>query len=116
MKLRGRGRRNLWVLARDGGKDLMTLFGAGGDKALPVFGFEEEARMYLRLLGREGEWRIREATVGELAQLLRGPYAEVEKVALDPVPAGVNSSGPMDIAWPSRENFLGAFRASSGDG
>ncbi len=93
----------------------MTLSDGKGE-ALPIFGFEEEARMYLRLLGEEGDWGIREITVEELAPLLRGPYGSVGKVALDPVPAGVNSSGPLDVAWPSRERFLGSFRALSGDG
>lgn len=95
--------------------DLMTLSDGSGEEALPVFGFEDEARLYLRLLGMEGEWKIREATVGELAPLLRGPYAGVGKVALDPVPEGVNSSGPLDVAWPSPEEFLGSFRVPAGD-
>ena len=113
--MRDRERRTLWVLARDGGDDMMTLCDGSGE-ALPVFGFEDEARMYLRLLGGEGEWGTRETSVEELAPLLRGPYEGVGKVALDPVPAGVNSSGPLDVAWPSREKFLGSFRALPGDG
>ncbi|QIN77597.1 hypothetical protein GBA65_02695 [Rubrobacter marinus] len=115
MPVGGRGRRSLWVLAGDGEADLMTLSDGDGGEALPVFGFEEEARMYLQLLGKRGEWKVREAEVGELARLLRGPYAGVGRVALDPVPAGVNSSGPLDVAWPSREGFLGSFRAPSHD-
>ena len=109
--MRGRESRNLWVLSRDGASDLMTLSDGSGGEALPVFGFEEEGSMYLRLLGREGEWGIREATLEELARLLRGPYAGVGKVALDPVPAGVNSSGPLDVAWSSCDEFLETFRA-----
>ncbi len=115
MTVGDRKRRTIWVLARDGDADLMTLSDGDGGEALPIFGFEQEARLFLRLLGREGEWRLRETTVGELAPLLRGPYAGIRKVALDPVPEGVNSSGPLDVAWPSRENFLGAFRSQSGD-
>lgn len=109
--MQGRERRNLWVLSRDGANDLMTLSDGRGGVALPVFGFREEGSMYLRLLGQEGEWGIREATVGELARLLRGPYAGVGKVALDPVPVGVNSSGPLDVAWPSCDEFLESFQA-----
>lgn len=89
---------------------MMTLSDGSGGEALPVFGFREEGSMYLRLLGREGEWGIREATVEELARLLRGPYAGVGKVALDPVPVGVNSSGPLDVVWSSRDEFLESFR------
>ena len=105
-----RGRRTLWVLAGEGETDLMTVSDGDGE-ALLVFGFEAEARLYLLLLGIEDRWRVRETTVGELAPLLRGPYAGVGKVALDPVPEGVNSSGPLDVAWPDREQFLHAFRA-----
>lgn len=89
----------------------MTLADGGDGDALLVFGFEEEAGMFLRLLGVEGRWGVREATVGELAPLLRGPYRGVGKVALDPVPDGVNSSGPLDVVWTSAEDFLGAFGA-----
>lgn len=89
----------------------MTLSDGSGGEALPVLGFREESSMYLRLLGREGEWGIREATVEELARLLRGPYAGVGKeVALDPVAVGVNSSGPLDVVWSSCDGFLESFR------
>ena len=113
MTVGDRKRGTFWVLARDGDVDLMTLSDGSGGEALPVFGFEQEAKLYLRLLGREGEWGLQETTVGKLAPLLRGPLSGVGMVALDPVPEGVNSSGPLDVAWPSREDFLGAFRAPS---
>lgn len=109
MTARDRGKRTFWVLARNGAGGLMTLTDGDGE-ALPVFGFEEEARMYLRLLGREEGWNIRETTVEELEPLLRGPHEGVGRVALDPVPVGANSSGPLDVAWPSRERFLSSFR------
>ena len=113
MAVGDRKRQTFWVLEGDG--DLMTISDGNDGVALPVFGFEQEARLFLRLLNREGEWGLRETTAGELAPLLRGPYSGVGMVALDPVPQGVNSSGPLDVAWPSREEFLGAFRARSGD-
>lgn len=108
MEIRGKG--GLWVLTRDGDADLVTLRDRKGAEALPVFGFEDEARMYVLLLGRGAEWGIRETTAGELAPLLRGPYSGVERIALDPVPTGVDCSGPLDVAWPNREDFLHAFR------
>ena len=116
MIARGMEERTLWVLASDDANGRLMTLSDGSGEALPVFGFEDEARMYLSLLGREGEWEIRQARVEELARLLRGPYAGVGKVALDPVPAGVNSSGPLDVAWRSREDFLETFRSLSGDG
>lgn len=106
----------MWVLVRDGSLDLVTLPDRSGGEALAVFGFEDEARMFLLLLGKAEEWEARETSLEELAPLLRGPYAGVGKVALDPVPVGVDSSGPMDVVWSSREDFLGAFGRSAGDG
>ena len=57
-----------------------------GAEALAVFGFEEEAEMYLRLRGLEVGWWVRETTRGELVSILYGPCAHVGRVTLDPPP------------------------------
>ena len=58
---------------------------ASCEKALPVFSFEEEARMFLELGALDG-WRVREPAVGKLTSVLFGPCAGVRRVALDPLP------------------------------
>jgi hypothetical protein len=56
-----------------------------GRRALSVFSFEEEARLFQRL-GTRGGWWVRETGVGKLLSVLYGPCREVELVALDPLP------------------------------
>jgi hypothetical protein len=53
---------------------------------LPVFSFQEEGELFLRLEATAADWWARETTTGELVSLLLGPCARVEKVALDPLP------------------------------
>ena len=57
---------------------------ADGRRVLPVFSFEEEANLYLRL-GMPGGWRVRQTEGGELLSLLYCLCNKVELVALDPI-------------------------------
>jgi hypothetical protein len=84
------GRVAYWIIAkRDGGHmRLLTIALDGSGEALPVFGFEEEAEMFLWLEGLDSGWRVRETSSGELVSLLYGSYARVGLVALDPLPPG----------------------------
>lgn len=83
-----RGRVAYWVLAKRGGSQVQPLTIAldGSGEALPVFGFEEEAEMFLWFEGLDSGWRVREASSGELISLLYGSCARVGLVALDPLP------------------------------
>lgn len=68
---------------------MLALSFAGGEEVvLPVFSFEEEAELFLRLGASfaGGGWLARETGAGELASLLLGPLSGVERVALDPLP------------------------------
>jgi hypothetical protein len=60
---------------------------AGGETVLPTFSFREEAELFLRLQANGADWWPRETTTGELASLLLGLCARVDKVALDPLPS-----------------------------
>jgi hypothetical protein len=60
---------------------------AGGETVLPVFSFREEVELFLRLQANGAVWWPRETTTGELASLLLGLCARVDKVALDPLPS-----------------------------
>jgi hypothetical protein len=57
---------------------------ADGRTVLPLFTFEEEAALYLRL-GTRGSCWLRPTGPGELVSLLYGPCREVDLVALDPM-------------------------------
>lgn len=55
------GFRTFWLIVRDDG-DRPEVFTLGADsdvKTLPVFSFEEEALLFLRLGGLEERWRAR---------------------------------------------------------
>jgi len=75
-----------------------------GEEALPVFSFEDEARMFLELGAFDGDWRARETGAGELISLLYCLCASVDRVVLDPVP------GPdavlNDLVSLGREAFM----------
>lgn len=79
---------------------------SGGEKALPVFSFREEAELFhgLGALGRG--WQVRGSGAGELVSVLYGLCAGVRRVALDPLPqtAAEKMLGPV-MNW-SRERFV----------
>jgi hypothetical protein len=72
-----------------GSMEVLVLSLAGGEGVvLPVFSFEEEAELFVRLGASfaGGGWLARETGAGELASLLLGPLSGVGRVALDPLP------------------------------
>ncbi len=73
--------RSYWLLAKRGwGRlEVLTTRLADDRRVLPVFSFEEEAVLYLRL-GARGSWWVRRTGTGELVSLLYGPCREVEPV------------------------------------
>jgi hypothetical protein len=81
----------------------------GGDgEALAVFGFEEEADMFLhfRAVALGGGWRVRQTSVGELVSVLYGPCSNVKKVVLDPLPEVVGEEGLIGLVSMRRNDFL----------
>lgn len=82
----------------------MRVCTVGGGDAMPVFSREAAADSYLRAAGLEGGWRARETSLGELASLLLGPYADVSGILLDP-PAG-GSRSPEGAAGFERRAFV----------
>ena len=80
--------RRFWLIARHrtGGMEVLTTNLARGGEALPVFSFEDEANMFLRLGALGDDWRARETAGGELVSVLCGPCAGVDRVVLDPIP------------------------------
>jgi hypothetical protein len=104
-----------WLIARDGASwwGPLTTRLADGRRALCVFSFEEEARLFLDL-GAEDGWRVRAIGIGELVSVLSGPCGQVELVVLDPLPqreAGVVNR----LLCVDRERFV-AFLMRKGSG
>lgn len=75
-----------------------------GKEALPVFSFEDEAGMFLRLGKFDGDRRIRETGAREIMSMLYPLCVGVDSVVLDPLPApfaGLNALLSM-----GREAFM----------
>ena len=83
---------------------------AGLGRTLPVFSFPEEAEMFLRLDGLDGDWEVREGVAGDFFPHFFGPREPVESVVLDPLPGtmGDGAEGTVGIG-PGRfvDRFLG---------
>lgn len=79
--------RSQWLIVREWGNTLdpMCVY-VGVERVLPIFSFEEEAKLFLRLGSYEGNWRARKSCAVDLVWVLRGPCADVKSVALDPLP------------------------------
>jgi hypothetical protein len=104
----GSTRTTRWMVARDGGKGRLEplCVRAGLSKVLPVFSFEEEAEMFLHLGGyADSGWRVRESSAGELVSVLCGPCADVEGVALDPLPEMLED-GTIELVEVGRRRFV----------
>ncbi len=100
--------RPFWLIAeyRTGGIEVLRITLASGEEALPVFSFEDEARMFLDLGALDGGWRVRVTTVGELVSVLFGPCAGVGRVVVDPLPSGPLVEALMDLAGMGRDAFM----------
>ena len=94
---------------RTGGMEVLRTMLAPGREALPVFSFEDEARMFLEL-GASGGWRVRETTAGELTSVLCGICANVDRVVLDPILLpGPLIEGFNGLLSMEREAFVGSL-------
>lgn len=98
--------RRAWLIARRGGgtpRELLTL-NVGGEKALPVFSFEEEAVLYLDFSGLGVAWRAVGSETSDLVSLLDS-RSDVPLVSLDPFPE-VGLQGLNDLVSLPREEFV----------
>ncbi len=86
----------------------LTINLGGGCEALAVFGFEEEAEMFLhfRRAALEEGWRVRQTSAGELVSVLYGPCSTTKKVVLDPLPGVVGGEELIGILSMRRNDFL----------
>jgi hypothetical protein len=76
-----------------------------GGETLPVFGYDEEAEMFLWLEVSSHGWRTRESSAGELISVLYGPCKGVEKVVLDPLPQ-LLAEKTVGLVSMERERFV----------
>jgi hypothetical protein len=98
--------RSFWLIStrKHGRMEVLTI-DAGGETVLPVFSFQEEGELFLRLEAMQTSWCLRETTTGELVSLLLCLCALVDKVALDPLP-GLWESETLGLVSTGRRHFL----------
>jgi hypothetical protein len=98
-----------WMISREGARGVEPLtLGRPGRRALALFGFAEEAALYLHLADLETDgWGVRESGPGEVASMLFGPCAGVNLVALDPLPVGVEET--LDSVCTEKRRFLASL-------
>ena len=99
-------RRSFWLIAtRTHGRMEVLTIDTGDEMVLPVFSFQEEGELFLRLEATEADWCLRKTTTGELVSLLLSLCAQVDKVALDPLP-GLWEREDLGLVSTSRRHFL----------
>jgi len=114
-------RARLWLIVgreEEGGepRPLAVDVPGGVGRALAVFSFEEEARMYLRLGAPKGRWRVQETRPEELASLLLSETRPgVRRVALDPM-GEILAREANRLLSTSRESFLSRLLAPGPEG
>jgi hypothetical protein len=108
--LDARARRPHWLITKyDHTKmNALTVWLGGDGEALAIFGFEEEAEMFLHLrrAALEEGWGVRQTSVGELVSVLYGPCSNAKKVVLDPLPGVVGGEELMGFLSMQRNAFL----------
>ncbi len=95
-----------WLITRNtvSGVRVYTV-GYRGERVLPVFSGEKEARIFLWSDAPASGWRVRESSTGELISMLFGPCAGVERVSLDPSPR-ILAASAVGLVSVSRDRFL----------
>ena len=96
------------IVKRDAeGANVLVLGFPDGRTALPVFGLEEEAGMFLWLEAAGEDWSVAELSEADLAALLRGSCA---RSVVHLFAEGGVGKGPVTV---SREEFLVALSGES---
>lgn len=97
-----------WLVTRadDGAPALLA--GGAGEETLPVFGFREEAEMFLEIEGlRGGDRRLRGTDGAELLSILSDPCGVPAWISLDPLPGFFARPG---FSRMERERFVAFLR------
>jgi hypothetical protein len=96
-----------WLVVKHHGlrTSVFTIELPSGAKVLPVFGHAEEAEIFLQALGGSG-WQIRETGAGELVSVLFDRYANIRKIALDPLAPVAGAEVLLNLVSLGREDFV----------
>lgn len=103
-----------WLIARRAvvWTDVFTVE-VGGEEALAVFSFEEEAGLFLLFEDAGPGWRVRKTAAEEVIHVLFG--AGARRVVLDPLPAVLGDEANL-LASLGRDEFARFVRVGRGTG
>ncbi len=95
-----------WLIARRGvvWTEVLTVE-VGGEKAVAVFSFEEEAGLFLLFEDAGPRWRVRKTTAEEMVHVLFGSRAGTRRVVLDPLPTVLGDDANL-LASLGRDEFV----------
>jgi hypothetical protein len=95
-----------WLIVKhESQMEVLTIRDTDQEETLPIFSFEEEARLFLECGASKSGWGVRRTSPGELTSVLFGSCANVERVALDPVPE-MDAGMLMDLMCIGRKEFV----------
>ena len=102
-----------WLISKgEGGRTEVLTINVGGEEALPVFSFEEEARLFWIFEDLGTDWKVWEPTVGEIRHALSGLRASA--VVLDPLPAILGEETNLLVRL-GRERFARTLEGTGPD-
>lgn len=100
-----------WLIVRDEGGSPQILTLGDEEKTLPVFSYEEEALLFLRLSGLGDDWHVGGHEIPDLVSILADTCVEARHVALDPIPE-IGLHGSHRLVSLSRDEFVGALTSA----
>ena len=105
-----------WLIAKRGvvWTEVLTMW-VGGEKALAVFSFEEEAGLFLLFEDAGPGWWVRKTTTEEVVHVLFGSRAAARRVVLDPLPAVLGDETNL-LASLGRDEFARVLGVGRGAG
>lgn len=101
----GSGPSSYWLIyRRERDRTTVLTLDVGGEDAVPIFSFEEEARLFWSFEAPSAEWHVRETTLEETHGLLIALRTQATTVVLDPLPAILGLETNLLLSLP-REDF-----------
>ena len=101
----GSGPSSYWLIyRRECERTTVLTLDVGGEDAVPIFSFEEEARLFWIFEAPGAEWHVRETTLEETHGLLLALRTQATIVVLDPLPTILGLETNLLLSLP-REDF-----------
>lgn len=105
-----------WLISKRGhGQTELFTVDVGGENTLPIFSFEEEARLFWLFEGLGTGWKIEKTPIREVRRALFAPRTRANTVLLDPLPAVFGEETNLLVSL-GREEFARRLYAERATG